>query len=113
LYGGVTPAGTGYDGDNNAIQYTPTTHGTPNNADLSAVSRNAVSYTTAFSLLGSLRLGSLPAFAAKRAMQGLSVFGQLDIINIVNPGNRNGNAPITDMQVTLGASYRFEPRAKI
>jgi hypothetical protein len=110
LYGGVTPPGTGYDGDNNAIQYTPTSQGTPNNADMNAATRNAVSYTTAVSLSGSIRLGTLPHFANKRAMQGLSAFGQLDIINIVNPGNRKENAPITDMQVTLGGSYRFESR---
>ncbi len=75
---------------------TPTTeHDNGNNGDLTAnATRNAVSKTLAASVKGGYTI--LPS---------LNVYGQLDYISITNPGNISTNAPISDVQVTLGVSY--------
>ena len=74
---------------------TPSTeHNNENNMDPDAQDRDAVSKTLAASVKGGYTI--LPS---------LNVYGQLDYISIVNPGNLSTNAPISDVQVTLGVSY--------
>jgi len=36
---------------------------------------------------------------------GMSVFGQADLIHIVNPGNIDTNPSQLDFQLTVGATY--------
>jgi hypothetical protein len=74
---------------------TPTTdHLNENNGDRNADLRDAVSRTMVIGLKGGYTI--LPS---------LKVYGQLDYISITNPGNISTNAPISDMQMTLGVSY--------
>jgi hypothetical protein len=78
---------------------TPTTsHPQDNQADDNASKRDAASYTTALSLLGSWNLPWV---------RGLSVYGQADLVCVVNPGNRSENPPAWDLQMTMGVSYAF------
>jgi len=83
------------DGTNPVDGGTPTdVHESDNNGDLNADLRDAVSRTMVIGLKGGYTI--LPS---------LNVYGQLDYINIVNPGNLSTNLPISDVQVTLGVSY--------
>jgi hypothetical protein len=77
---------------------TPTDqHYTGNNGDLTAqTTRDAVSATTVLGISGSYRI--LPA---------LKVYGQADFVYIKHPGNISSNAPISDVQLTIGCSYSF------
>jgi hypothetical protein len=74
-----------------------------NNADTNAAEyRNAVSYTTALSLMGSWNI-----FHDVPWIKNLAVFGQIDLIIIANPGNHKENKAITDLQFSLGTTYSF------
>jgi hypothetical protein len=81
---------------------TPDTGYGGNNADTTASTRNAVSFTTALSLMGSWNI-----FHDVPWIKNLAVFGQTDLVIIVNPGNRKENKPVTDLQVSLGVTYSF------
>ena len=67
-----------------------------NHADSNAGVRNSVSILTGFSILGSWNI-----------WRNMEIYGQADLVHIVNPGNRKENAPITDLQFTIGVSYKF------
>lgn len=76
---------------------TPTKeHLTGNNWDDKANLRDAISKTLAISVKGGYTF-----------IDSLDVYGQLDFINIINPGNRKPNPTIRDLQFTLGVSYKF------
>jgi hypothetical protein len=75
---------------------TSDTETTGSYADPYAGLRNVVSYTSAFSLLGSLNF-----------WRAFSVYGQIDLVHIVNPRNRKSNPPVTDIQFTLGLTFAF------
>ncbi len=78
-------------------QTTPTsTHVTENNGDLGYASRNAVSKTLVVGARGSYSI-----------LKNLKAYGQLDYINIVNPGNISANPAISDIQLTAGIKYTF------
>lgn len=78
-------------------QTTPTTtHVTENNGDLNYGLRNAVSKTLVLGVRGSYSL-----------LKNLKAYGQLDYINIVNPGNISSNPAISDIQLTAGVKYTF------
>ncbi|MDR1894359.1 MAG: hypothetical protein LBQ61_06680 [Spirochaetales bacterium] len=85
-------AGSGYYHDYS----TPTTsHDTPNHGDSTAqTTRNAVSLTTAFSVLGSWNI-----------LSGGELYGEADLVRIGNPGNVSSASPIWDLQLTLGLSW--------
>jgi len=70
-----------------------TTHDTPNSADDNASSRNAIAYTTAFSLLGNWNF-----------WKGFSVYGEADFIYVANFRNIKGRSA-GDVQLTLGVTY--------
>jgi hypothetical protein len=86
---------------------TPTdSHETENHADADTrTTRNAPYHFIAFSLSGSWNVGSLSVFQHIEALNALSLYGQIDLLHIVNPGNRKENVPITDLQLTVGISY--------
>jgi hypothetical protein len=65
-------------------------------ADPHSELRNAVSYLSAFSLLGSLNF-----------WRNFSVYGQADLVHIVNHRNLASNPPATDIQFTLGLTFAF------
>jgi hypothetical protein len=67
-----------------------------NYADGNAHLRDAVSYTTALSLLGSWHF-----------YRTFSLYGELDLVWIVHPRNIRANPPVSDLQFTLGVSYGF------
>lgn len=75
---------------------TPTTgHNSDNHKDPTArTTRNAISYTLVTGVNGGYTV-----------MPGFDVFGQLDLINIWNPGNISTAASVMDMQLTLGLTY--------
>jgi hypothetical protein len=79
---------------------TPTTsgQGTENHADPNSAQRDAPYYLTAVSFLGSVNLPWL---------KGFSLYGQADLVYVVNPGNLSYNPPATDLQLTMGVSYAF------
>ena len=78
------------------VDTTPTTHhNTGNNGDLSAsTTRDAVSKTLVLGLKGAYTI-----------IRNLDAYGELDYIHIQNPGNVSTNAPIHDLQLTMGISY--------
>jgi hypothetical protein len=71
-------------------------HPQDNHADSQANLRDAPYYLTAFSVLGSWNF-----------WRNAELYGQVDIVGIINPGNRKANAPIMDLQLTLGISYKL------
>ncbi len=74
---------------------TPTTsHVTENNGDLNADDRDAASQTLVVGVSGSYSI-----------TPSMKVYGQADYIHITNPGNISANAPIQDIQLTVGLSY--------
>jgi len=74
---------------------TPTTsHVTENNGDLNADDRDAASRTVVIGVSGSYSI-----------TQSLKVYGQADYVHITNPGNISANAPVQDVQLTVGLSY--------
>jgi hypothetical protein len=75
---------------------TATHEGVENYADPEAYKRDAVSTTAALSVSGFYRAG-------KR----WELYGELNLVAVVNRGNRSGNPPALDAQVTLGTSYHF------
>ena len=92
MYSGVA-AGSG----SNYPPYasTPTDEHTQGNyGDLNADKRNAVSRTLALGVRGGYSI-----------LHNLDVYGQVDYIHVANPGNKRENAPIQDMQVTVGIRY--------
>lgn len=40
-------------------------------------------------------------------LKGLKVYGQLDFVSKVNPGNDSTRAPEHDLQLTIGSTYSF------
>ncbi|MDR1785397.1 MAG: hypothetical protein LBR23_02875 [Spirochaetaceae bacterium] len=68
-------------------------HDTANHADATAQARNAVSYTTAVSFMGSWNF-----------WKTLSLYGEADFVVVANYGNIRGNTA-ADVQVTLGVTY--------
>jgi hypothetical protein len=83
---------------------TETHRGAANYADPDAETRNAIRYLTGLSVAGSLNLGSLPNMPP--FLRDLTLYGQADILYLVNPGNISGARPIADVQLVLGVSYR-------
>lgn len=83
---------------NDTYYETPTNgHVSGNLGDnIAKTNRNAVSRTLVLGVKGGYTI--LPA---------LDVYGQIDYVQIINPGNISSNAPIRDMQLTLGISYSF------
>ena len=78
------------------VDTTPTTHhDTGNNRDPSAS-------TTLDAVSKMLVLGLKGAYTIVR---NLDVYGELDYVHIQNPGNVSTNAPIHDLQLTMGISY--------
>lgn len=74
---------------------TPTTsHPTANHKDSNASDRDAVAYTLVTGVNGGYTI-----------LSGLSIFCQLDFINIWNPGNISTAASVMDVQLTLGLTY--------
>ncbi len=75
---------------------TPSTeHATGNHKDPNAkATRNAVSHTLVAGVNGGYTV-----------LPGLNVFGQLDFINVWNPGNVKAASVLFDMQLTVGLSY--------
>jgi hypothetical protein len=69
-----------------------------NYADPDAHLRDAVSYTTALSLSGSWHF-----------YRTFTLYGELDLLWIVNPRNIRANPTASDLQFTLGVSYAFSP----
>jgi hypothetical protein len=67
-----------------------------NYADPDALMRDAVSYTFALSLSGFWRF-----------YRSFSLYGELDLVWILNPRNIKANPPASDLQCTLGLSYMF------
>jgi hypothetical protein len=92
-YNAVTPTTSHPDESANKTSDTETTG---SYADPSAGMRDAVSYTSAFSLLGS-----------RNVWRNFSVYGQVDLVYIVNPRNIQDNPPIQDIQFTLGLTFAF------
>ncbi len=91
-----TRVDTGDPGDDDPIPpVTPTdSHETENNGDPDAGDRDAVSKTFSIGAAGGYAI--LPE---------LSVYGQVDYIQIVNPGNIAANETIRDVQLTFGITY--------
>ena len=86
---------------NDAVQDTETTptttHHTANNADIHAqTERDSASYTFVAGVRGSCK-----------ATRRTEIFGQVDYIYILNPGNISTNTPIWDVQVTTGLTFRL------
>ncbi len=79
-----------------SLETTPTTDHSNmgNNRDKDADSRNSVENTLVVGLNGSYKI-----------IKGLSVFGQADLIHIVNPGNIKDSPSQFDFQLTIGATY--------
>lgn len=76
-------------------QSTPTdTHYPQNSKDTNARNRNAVSHTLVAGVNGGYTI-----------LPGFNVFGQLDFINVWNPGNIKDVPAQFDMQLTVGLSY--------
>jgi len=75
---------------------TPSTqHNTGNNGDLGAeTARNTASNTIIVGLSGGYTV-----------IENLNLYGEADYIFIENPGNISSNAPIYDIQLTVGVSY--------
>jgi len=75
---------------------TPSTqHNTGNNGDLGAeTARNTASNTIILGLSGGYTV-----------IENLNLYGEADYIFIENPGNISSNAPIYDIQLTIGVSY--------
>jgi hypothetical protein len=95
-------------GNNPQDNRTPTeSHPQANHADPNAAVRNAPYYLTAFSILGSWNIGTLPSLAHIPALRTLALYGQIDVVAIFNPWNIRENAPIADLQFTLGVSYQL------
>ena len=89
--------GSNSDPDDPTLVSTPTT--TPassGNHDPASNSRDAVEYTLALGMKGSYQI-----------LENLEVYSQADWIYKINPGNFSTNVPVSDLQVTVGASYRL------
>ena len=89
--------GSNSDPDDPTLVSTPTT--TPassGNHDPASNSRDAVEYTLALGMKGSYQI-----------LENLEVYSQVDWIYKINPGNFSTNVPVSDLQVTVGASYRL------
>jgi hypothetical protein len=69
-----------------------------NYADGDAPLRDAVSYTFALSLSGFWRFS-----------RSFSLYGELDLVRVLNPRNIKANPPASDLQFTLGISYILPP----
>ncbi len=85
-------------GDNIPNVSTPTDDHLPdNNGDPTARdTRDAVSHSLVCSAYGEYQLSG-----------NLDLYGQMDFIWIQNPGNRSDMAPITDVQLTLGMTWKL------
>ncbi len=79
-----------------SLETTPTTDhaNMGNNRDEHADGRDSVENTLVVGINGSYKI-----------IKGLSVFGQADLIYIVNPGNKESNPSQLDFQLTVGATY--------
>jgi hypothetical protein len=71
-------------------------HGGENYMDEKANLRDALSYTTAFSLLGSYFL-----------LPGFEIYAQADVVNVIHPKNSKAAPRALDIQLALGVSYHF------
>jgi hypothetical protein len=90
------------------VVQTPTgSHETENHADGNAGVRDAPYHFIALSLSGAWNVGSLPAFQHIKVLNYLSLYGRLDFLGIVNPGNLSANAPVFDVQFSAGVSFGF------
>jgi hypothetical protein len=91
-----TRVDTGDPGDDDPTPpVTPTdSHETENNGDLDADERDSVSKTFYISAAGGYAI--LPE---------LSVYGQVDYLQVENPGNIAANGTIRDVQLTFGITY--------
>jgi hypothetical protein len=58
--------------------------------------RDALSYTTALSLLGSYFV-----------WKGLEIYGQADLVSVIHPKNISAAPPALDLQLALGVGYHF------
>jgi hypothetical protein len=95
-------------------QNTPTTsHQTPNHLDQNPKTasslntgasgeRDAPAYTLAFSLSGSWNIMRDVPW-----VKSLDLYGQFDIVTIINPGNISTHSTASDFQFTLGIRYSF------
>ena len=86
------------DGTNGTtLETTPTEEHTPdNNLDSDVSDRDSVEKTLVIGLQGGYTIFS-----------GLDAFGQLDFVHITNPGNVSTNAAQSDVQLTIGVSYKL------
>lgn len=84
------------DGESIPYDSTPTqTHHPENHLDDDAfLNRDAVSHTIALGIKGDYTI-----------LSTLNVYGQMDFISIIHPGNSSSRKPIYDIQLTLGVSY--------
>ncbi|MGI6440112.1 MAG: hypothetical protein ACOX0W_07605 [Sphaerochaetaceae bacterium] len=73
-----------------------TTHDTENHRYDDVSDRNAVSHTFSLGLQGEYNI-----------LSSLKVYGEVDYVLIVNPGNNSSRSPISDIQLTAGISYAF------
>ncbi|MDR3160722.1 MAG: hypothetical protein LBU28_03810 [Spirochaetaceae bacterium] len=83
------------------IAFLTNRHRGDNYMDENADRRDAISYTTAFSLFGSYFLQT----GLERT--GLELYGQADVVWVIYPKNIKASPPATDVQLTLGVSYFF------
>ncbi|HHU88303.1 MAG TPA: hypothetical protein GXZ38_02945 [Spirochaetales bacterium] len=83
-------------GNGTTLETTPTIDHSNmgNNRDEHADGRDSVENTLVVGINGSYKI-----------IKGLSVFGQADLIYIVNPGNKESNPSQLDFQLTVGATY--------
>ena len=81
-------------GDVPNVETPTTTHSTANNGDLNASLRDSASQTLVIGARGGYTI-----------LKGLDAYAQADYIYIKNPGNISANAPISDVQLTVGFSY--------
>jgi hypothetical protein len=73
-----------------------TEHQTGNHADPNASARNAIRHQLACSVVGAWDWTS-----------HLTLFGQVDFVTVWNPGNIKADAPVHDIQFTVGVTARY------
>ena len=80
-----------------SLAATPTEEHTPeNNMDDDVSDRDSVSHTLVIGARGDYQI-----------VDTLSVYGQLDWISITNPGNVSTADALSDVQLTVGLSYKL------
>jgi len=77
-----------------ALAETPTSTPATGNHFPASDDRDAVEHTLALGLKGSYNI-----------LNNLKVYGQVDWLHKINPGNFSTNDPESDLQISLGAAY--------